>query len=47
MHSLGFWHEQSRDDRDQHIKVHFENIQYGICQQLNSNFETITCRYGI
>lgn len=28
-HAIGLWHEQSRVDRDRHIKVLYENIQSG------------------
>ncbi|MDX1638080.1 MAG: M12 family metallopeptidase [Balneolaceae bacterium] len=28
-HALGLWHEQSREDRDLHIQVHWNNIQAG------------------
>jgi hypothetical protein len=29
-HVVGFWHEQSRWDRDEHVTVYFPNIQKGV-----------------
>jgi hypothetical protein len=29
MHSLGFFHEQSRHDRDKYVQVFWQNVQLG------------------
>lgn len=35
-HLVGLWHEQSRADRDEHVTIHWENIESG----KEGNFET-------
>lgn len=34
-HALGFYHEQSRPDRDEYVTVNVNNIQFGLA----SNFD--------
>merc|ERR1719427_369567 len=38
MHAIGFFHEQSRYDRDEYVRVNWENI----CCNANTNFQAQT-----
>ena len=34
MHSLGFYHEHTRPDRDKYIQIVQNNVKKGLCSQL-------------
>ncbi|KAI8499746.1 hypothetical protein Bbelb_227970 [Branchiostoma belcheri] len=40
MHAVGFWHEQSRSDRDDWVVIQWENIQEGKAHNFNKYSQT-------
>ena len=40
LHALGFFHEHSRPDRDQHVDINYDNVREG----MNHNFMKLNSR---
>ncbi|KAK9961239.1 hypothetical protein ABG768_009036 [Culter alburnus] len=46
LHALGFWHEQSRYDRDDYVTIKFENIIKGYESNFDKYSENVTTTQG-
>ncbi|XP_073252673.1 zinc metalloproteinase nas-6-like [Porites lutea] len=46
-HALGFWHEQSRPDRDRYINIHWNNIPTGFRSQFTKMSESAINSRGV
>lgn len=42
MHALGFFHEQSRPDRDQYVTINFSNVSPGMTSNFNKHIRSYT-----
>lgn len=46
MHTLGFHHEQTRPDRDNYVRIKFENIEAGKSGNFNMDHAPSTTSFG-
>ena len=47
MHAIGFYHMQSATERDEYVKIVYENIQAGRENNFNTYDSTVISQYGV
>ncbi|XP_050716597.1 zinc metalloproteinase nas-15-like [Eriocheir sinensis] len=47
MHAAGFWHEQSRYDRDSYVTINWQNIMYGLAYNFDKKSNGLTTDLGL
>lgn len=47
MHSIGFFHEQSREERDNFVTILFENVRRGYEENFRKNGKGVASGYGV